>query len=463
MTEKLVVIGGDAAGMSAASQARRLRSADDLQIVAFERGSTTSYAACGIPYWIAGLVEERDDLIARRAEVFRERHDIDARVRHEVQSIDLDARTVEVVDLQADRTFTEGFDQLLIATGARPVRPPVGGVDAPGVFGIQTLDDGQRVLDALTDRDPRTAVVVGAGYIGIEMAEAMFLRGLQVHVVDVADQPMTTLDPDMGEMVAEAMRDLGIHLHLGAPVHAIRTGDDGWADGVVTAEGTLDADLVVLGTGTQPDARLAEAAGIPIGPTGGIVTDRAQRTPVDGVWAAGDCAQTFHRVTELPVSIALGTIANKQGRIAGLRIGGSTGTFPGVLGTAVTKVCGLEIARTGLGEAQARDAGFSPVTATTTSTTRAHYYPDATPITIKVVAERVTGRLLGAQIVGEQGAAKRIDVLATAVWNGMDVEELSQVDLSYAPPFSPVWDPVLMAARQAASAVVDDVAGTVRS
>ncbi|MEX0705029.1 MAG: FAD-dependent oxidoreductase [Nitriliruptoraceae bacterium] len=461
MTEKLVVIGGDAAGMSAAAQARRLRGVDDLQIVAFERGSTTSYAACGIPYWVAGLVDERDDLIARSAEEFRERHDIDARVHHEVRSIDLEARTVEVVDLAADRTFTEGFDQLLIATGARPLRPPIEGIDADGVFGIQTLDDGQRVLDALADRDPRTAVIIGAGYIGIEMAEAMCLRGLTVHVVDVADQPMTTLDADMGEMVADAMRGMDMHLHLGAPVESIRTGADGWATGVVTPDGTIDADLVILGTGTRPDSRLAEEAGVPIGPTGGVVTDRAQRTPVDGVWSAGDCAQTFHRVTGLPVAIALGTIANKQGRIAGLRIGGSIGTFPGVLGTAVTKVCGLEIARTGLGESQAREAGFSPVSATTTSRTRAHYYPDATPITIKIVAERVTGRLLGAQIVGEQGAAKRIDVLATAIWNGMDVEDLSQVDLSYAPPFSPVWDPVLMAARQAASAVVDDVAGTV--
>ncbi|MFP4310920.1 MAG: FAD-dependent oxidoreductase [Nitriliruptoraceae bacterium] len=449
MTERLIVIGGDAAGMSAASQARRLRGPDELEILVFERGTSTSYAACGIPYWIAGLIDERDELVARAPEVFRTKQAIDVRMRHEVVGIDTVTRTVTVVDLEADERVEHRYDQLLIATGARPIRPPLPGIDAPGVFGVQTLDHGQAVLDALADRRPQRAVVIGAGYIGIEMAEAMLLRGLEVHVVELADQPMSTLDADMGAKVAEAMEQMGIHLHLGTAVQALETGADGWVTRVVTSAGVLDADLAVLGTGTRPNSDLAREAGIPIGPSGGIVTDRRMRTPVDGVWAAGDCAETFHRVTQGPVSIALGTIANKQGRIAGLNLGGSYGSFPGVLGTAVTKVCEVEIARTGLGEEAAKAAGFAPVAATITGTTRAHYYPDAKPITVKVIAEHGTGKLLGAQIVGREGAAKRIDVFAAALWNAMSVDEILNMDLAYAPPFSPVWDPVLIAARKA--------------
>jgi NADPH-dependent 2,4-dienoyl-CoA reductase/sulfur reductase-like enzyme len=453
MRERLVVIGGDAAGMSAASQARRLRDAEDLEILAFERGRYTSYAACGIPYWISGAVGSADRLIARTPDTFRDDHDIDVRTGHEVVAIDTAARTVTVRALDTGTESEHGYDQLMIATGATPQRPPIDGIDADGVLGVQTLDDGQRVLDALSDRDPRRVVVIGAGYIGIEMAEAMKIRGLEVHVVDLAPQPMPTVDPAFGARIAESMRGMDIAVHLGMAVDGVEVGSDGWVRGVSTADGTIDADLVVLGTGTRPYSDLAREAGVPTGPSGGIVTDRMQRTPVDGVWTAGDCAETFHRVSKRPVSIALGTIANKQGRIAGLNLGGSYGSFPGVLGTAVTKVCQVEIARTGLGEDEAAAAGFQVVTATIDAKTRAAYYPGAKPISVKVIAERNTGRLLGAQILGEEGAAKRIDVFATALWNEMTTDDLLNVDLSYAPPFSPVWDPVLIAARKADGAV----------
>lgn len=453
MTERLVVVGGDAAGMSAASQARRLRSAAELEIVVFERGSTTSYAACGIPYWVAGVVEEREDLIARSPEAFRRKQDIDVRIGHEVVAIDTGARRVTARAHDAEVTID--YDELLIATGASPVRPPLEGIRAPGVFGIQSLDDGQAVIDAMQGREARVAAVVGAGYIGLEMAEALLIRGLEVHVLDRAPRPMLSMDDDLGQAIADAMRGLGIHLHLEADITELRVGDDGWVDAVVTTDEVVACDLVVLGTGTRPNSDLAADAGIPVGPSGGIVTDRRQHTPVDHVWAAGDCAETFHRVTRAPVSIALGTIANKQGRIAGLNLGGDYGAFPGVLGTAVTKLCGLEIARTGLGEDEAEAAGFRTVVSSIDSRTRAHYYPGARPLTIKLVAERRSGRLLGAQILGEEGAAKRIDVFATALWNEMSVEDLLQIDLSYAPPFSPVWDPVLIAARVAAGEVAD--------
>ncbi len=445
----LLVIGGDAAGMSAASQARRLLGPGELAITVLERGGTTSYAACGIPYWVAGLVADRARLVARRAEEFRAKQSIEVLLGTEAVAIDTAARTVRARDLATGAETDHAYDDLLVATGAVPVLPPLPGLDAPGVMPVRTLDDGQALLDALADRGPRRAVVVGGGYIGIEMAEALRLRGLDVTLVDLAPQPMTTLEPDLGGRVADALRADGVDLRLGTPLTGVEVGSDGWVRAVTTPDATIDADLVVLGTGVRPGSDLAAAAGLPIGPSRGIVTDRRMRTPVDGVWAAGDCAETVHRVTGRPVSFALGTVANKQGRVAGLNLGGGVAEFPGVLGTAITKYHDLEVARTGLSLREAAAAGIDAVATSAESSTRAHYYPDATPITVLLVTERGTGRLLGGQIVGGPGAGKRIDTIATALWNGMTVDELVHLDLAYAPPFSPVWDPVLTTARLA--------------
>ncbi len=457
MTERLVVVGADAGGMTAASQARRRRPVDDLEIVAVDRGRHASYSACGIPYWIGGAVGPIDALVTRTVEEFR-KQDIEVRLRHEAVSLDLAAGEVLVRDLDGGGERRLGFDQLVVATGATPVHPDIPGVEAPGVFGVQTLDDGEAVRAAVA-AGPERAVVVGGGYIGLEMAEAFVQRGMAVTVVEAAPQPMSTLDPDMGALVGDAVEGLGIELLRGQPVTAIATGPDGRARAVVTGGREIPADLVVLGLGVRPATDLAAAAGVETGVTGGIVTDARMRTVShERVWAAGDCVQTIHRVSRAPISVPLGTHANKQGRIAGINLGGGYATFPGVVGTAVTKVCDLEVARTGLREADAEAAGFRFVTATVESTTRAGYYPGAKPIITKLIAERRSGRLLGAQIVGREGAAKRIDVLATALWNDMTVEDIAGLDLSYAPPFAPVWDPVLIAARKAWDAVERDVA-----
>ena len=462
MTERLVVVGGDAGGMTAASQARRRRGPDDLEIVALERGHHTSYSACGIPYWIGGTVSTVDALVTRTPLEFRAKYGIDVRMRHEAVGLDLDRREVLVRDLEQGDESRLGFDHLVIGTGATPVRPPLDGIDAPGVFGVQTLDDGEAVRAAV-DAGARQAVVVGGGYIGLEMAEAFVQRGLDVTVVEAAEQPMSTLDPDMGRLVAGAVRGMGISLLTGEAVRSLSTRADGRVAAVVTESREIPADVVVLGLGIRPNAGLARDAGVKVGVTGGIVTDvRMRSVSHEGVWAAGDCVQTVHRVSLAPTAIALGTHANKQGRVVGINIGGGYATFPGVVGTAVTKVCDLEVARTGLREAEATDAGFRFVTAVVESTTRAGYYPGASPITTKLVAEKRSGRLLGAQIVGREGAAKRIDVLATALWNEMTVEEMASLDLSYAPPFAPVWDPVLIAARKAWDAVESDVAADPR-
>jgi NADPH-dependent 2,4-dienoyl-CoA reductase/sulfur reductase-like enzyme len=452
MTERIVVIGADAAGMSAASQAKRI-AGDAVEIVAFERGTYSSYAACGIPYWVAGDVDKPERLIARSPEAHR-RNGIDLHMRTEVEEIDLAAGRVTAHDLAAGRSYRERFDALVIATGAVPVRPPLPGADAAGVFGVQTLDDGAALLADLDHARPRRAVVVGGGYIGVEMAEALVRHGLTVTVVDHAAQPMTTLDPDMGEAVHRAMEGIGIDVRTGTAVIGFETGRDGRIRSVATAHGSIPADVVVLGLGVRPNTALAGQAGLPLGDHGGLRTNmQMQVLGHDHVWAGGDCVEVLNLVSGQYQHVALGTHANKQGRVIGHNLAGSYATFPGVVGTAVSKVCHLEIARTGLRERDATRAGFEFVTVTVRSGTKAGYFPGAQQMTVKMTAERLSGRLLGVQIVGNEGSAKRIDTAAAALWNRMTVEDMIALDLAYAPPFAPVWDPILVAARQAAAAV----------
>ncbi|MFF8788791.1 FAD-dependent oxidoreductase [Streptomyces sp. NPDC015125] len=465
--EHLVIVGGDAAGMAAASQARRLRKPAELAITAFERSHFTSYSACGIPYWVGGEVDGPDALIARTAEEHRAR-DIDLRMRCEVTELDLDRGRVRTRELDhGGRESWTGFDKLVLATGARPRRPALPGIDAPGVHGVQTLDDGRALLDTLDASPGRRAVVVGAGYIGVEMAEALIHRGYQVTVLEQSAQPMSTLDPDMGALVHEAMCARGIETVRGATVTGVLTdeggpsgpgrgGPGGRARAVTTEDAEYPADVVVLGLGVRPETTLAAAADLPLGASGGLLTDLAMRVRGhDHIWAGGDCVEVRDLVSGQLRHIALGTHANKHGQVIGTNAGGGYATFPGVVGTAVSKVCDLEIARTGLLEREARAAGLRFVTVTVEATNRAGYYPGARPMHVKMLAERRTGRLLGVQIVGREGAGKRVDIAAVALTAGMTVEQVTALDLGYAPPFSPVWDPVLVAARKAVGAVRD--------
>ena len=441
MTERLVVVGGDAAGMSAASQARRLRDAGDLEIVVLEQGHDVSFSACGIPYWVGDQVTDRDELIARTPAEFAAR-EIQVRTGTRAEEVDLDAGVV--VTAAGERL---GYDRLVVATGGRPTRPPIPGLDAPGVYGVHRLDDGAAIRSAI-DAGARRGLVLGGGYIGLEMAEALQARGLDVTVVLADPLPMQLLDADMGERVCTAMKAMGMTVHTDQAVREVLVDAAGRARGVRTDVDSYDADLVVLGLGMGPEARLAADAGLAIGRTGAIDVDRSQRCrDHPEVFAAGDCAQTFHRVTGEAAHVALGTHANKQGRVAGSVIGGRPARFAGVLGTALTKVGDLEIGRTGLCTTQAEQAGFAWRTDTIEGTTRAGYYPGADQIAVKLVTEAGSGQLLGAQVVGGPGAGKRIDVLATAIWAGMTAEDLAGSDLSYAPPFSPTYDPVVVAAR----------------
>lgn len=449
MTERLIVIGGDAAGMSAASQARRRRPVADLEIVAYERSSWVSYSACGEPYHIAGHVDPLEALVARTPAQFAKR-DIEAHLRHEVTAIDTASRTVTVRRLDDDAVFDDHYDHLLIATGATAVRPQIDGRDLPGVHELRTLDDAA-ALRAIADRGPDAVVIVGGGYIGLETAEAFSTRGWDVTVVSSHDGVLERmLDPDISTEVVAAMQRDGIEVVTNTRVNCILGTDR--VEAIEIGDERRPVSTVVLGLGSRPEVELAEAAGIPLGPTGAIRVDDTQRTPIDGVWAAGDCAEVAHRITGRPANVHLGTVANKTGRVAGINLGGGDATYPGTLGTAIARVCDVEVAGVGLRQSDAIAAGFDAVSGTARGTTTAGYMPEARPMTIRAVAERGSGRLLGAQIVGGPGAGKRIDVFATAIWNRMTAQDLEWTDLSYAPPFSGTWDLVAIAAREASRA-----------
>ncbi len=445
--DKLIVIGGDAAGMSAASQAKRRR--PEMEIVVYERGPHTSYSACGIPYYVGRVVDAEEKLIIRTPEKFLELDGIDVRVLHEVDKIDASGRKVYVRDLKTGRSAWERYDQLLIATGADPLCPDLPGADAVDICGVSTLESGLEIRRRLDKGDIRKAVVVGGGYIGLEMAEALVMNGLEVSLISRSSQVMVTLDEDMGALVSQALREVGVALYLDEALIEFAT-TAGKVTGIVTDKRSLPADIVILGLGVRPNTALAAAAGIPLGEKGSIRVNERMETGIAGIWAAGDCAESFHLVSRKPFYVALGTVANRHGRVAGINLGGGYATFPGVVGTAVTKICHLEVARTGLQEKELGKLGIEWVSAVIKSRTRAGYYPGAGEITVKVLAEKGSGRLLGGQIVGMEGSAKRIDVLATALQAGFTVEEMINLDLGYAPPFSPVWDPVVIAAREAA-------------
>lgn len=440
--------------MTAASALRRRLPGDD-EVVVLERGNRTSYSACGIPYWVAGDVESADALVARTPEQHLA-NGIDLRLGTEVKAINPGAQTVICKDGESI-----SYDRLVIATGAEPVRPDLPGISGDGIYGVQSLDDGQVLIDALAD-GPRRVVVVGSGYIGLEIAEACVTRGFDTTVIERAQTPLPIVETELGEQIADAMRDAGIHLEAGVGVTGFKLDPSGSVAAVKTDAGAMPADLVVLGLGVTARSSLAAEAGLPRGPKGGIVVDEHQR--VDGfpnIWAAGDCVATRDRVTGELVHIPLGTHANKQGMVAADSIAAEMLgeephlSFPGVVQTAITKFCSLEISRTGLGEEQARDAGFDPVVVSIETTNFAGYMPAVGTMTVVMVADRTSRRLLGAQIVGAEDAALRIDVAGTALAAGMTVDDVVMLDLAYAPPFSSVWSPIQVAAR----AVVKALAG----
>ncbi len=342
----------------------------------------------------------------------------------------------------------EHYDHLLIATGARPVRPELPGMNSRNIHDVNSLIAGSRLKQALAVQRPKTAVIVGGGYIGLEMAEALHLLGLKITMIQRRAQVMPSLDPDMGERVGHSLLDNGVDVRVNETVLGFEE-KGGDVVAVVTDKQRFPCDLVVLGLGITPNSKLAQNAGIPLGPKESIKVNELQQTEIPNIWAAGDCAQSYHLVSKKWVHVALGTVANKQGRVAGINLGGRHAIFPGVAGTAITKFMDTECAKTGLNEREIEALGLQYSTGLIEGQTLPRYYPGSVPICVKVLAEKGTARLLGVQIVGGKGSAKRIDIAATALHAGFSLEEMLYLDLSYAPPFAGVWDPIVIAARMA--------------
>ncbi|WP_135536831.1 FAD-dependent oxidoreductase [Halostella pelagica] len=441
MSDTFVVVGGDAAGMSAASKAKR--EDPELDVVVFEKGEWVSYAACGMPYHVKGEVEDLEALVAVTPEEFREERDIDLRTGHEVVGIDPEGETITV---EGDgETLDQPYDHLLVATGATAIEPPFDGLGLDGVFTIHDMDEADAIENYITEHSPDSAAIVGGGYVGIEMAEALSTRGVDVHLYEMLPHVLQPFGVAVAEVVEDHLREQGVELHLDTAVSGFEGADR--VERVTLDDESYPADVAIVGVGVEPNTDLAEDAGIELGKTGAIATDEYGRTNYENIYAAGDCAEARHVVTGEPDHVPLALTANRAGRAIGQTVVGEPEPVGEIAGTAIVKAFDLGAARTGIvDEQRARDAGFDPVLITISAPTRAHYYPGGSELTVTLLADRESGRLLGGSVVGREGA-KRIDTVATALTAGMTVTELRNADLAYAPPFSPVWDPILTAAK----------------
>lgn len=445
---RIVVVGGVAAGMSAASRARRHD--PGVQVTVFERGDEVSYGACGLPYVIGGDVESFEDLIARTPAQLRGRG-IGVRLRHEVTGVDSGARTVTVQGRDAGRTTTEPYDRLLIATGVRAVRPDWAQTGLEGVHVLRDIPDGRAIEASLSGA--RRACIVGGGYIGLEMAEALRSRGLEVTLLEQAPEVAgRMLDRPYQRRVRAEVERGGVEVRCGTAVEGL-TGKGGRVTEVHTPDGPVRADVVIVAVGVRPNTELAQAAGAALGQTGAVAVNARQETRVEGVYAAGDNTESTHRVTRRKVHVPLGLTANRMGRVAGVNMAGGDAQFPGVVGTAIFKTFGLGAARSGLTQTEAEALGLDALSVDVESTDHAGYYTDAAPIHVRLTAERPSGRLLGVQLVGQPGSVKRVDVVAALLHRRGHVQDLFELDLAYAPPFSGVWDVLLVAADRLGQAL----------
>ncbi|QJX00455.1 hypothetical protein FTUN_8085 [Frigoriglobus tundricola] len=451
MGQRVLIVGGVAGGMSAATRARRL--AEDAEIVVFERGPHVSFANCGLPYFLGGEIADRNKLLVQTPERLKAVFNLDIRTHAEVVSIDPEHKEITVRDRTSNRVSTERYDALILSTGAAPVVPRVPGADRPGHFALRTLEDMDAIDGWIKERGATNGVVVGGGFIGLEVAEQLHRRGLRISVIERNPQVLKPFDPEMAAHLHIELRKHGVGLYLNNGLSRFDSptaGERAGASVVVLANGTrLPADVVILGLGVRPEAKLARDAGLVIGPTGGVKVDAHLRTSAPDVYAVGDAIEVTHGVTGRPALIPLGGPANRQGRTAADNIFGVPSAYPGTLGTAIVRVFDRTAAVTGANEAQLKDAGMAFEAVHLHPNAHAGYYPGAAPLALKVLFDPVTGRLLGAQAVGADGIDKRIDVLATALRAGMTVDDVADLELCYAPPFGAAKDPVNLAGMAA--------------
>ena len=447
MAEKVIIIGGTAAGLSAASKAKRVD--PSLEITVFERSGYISYGACGLPYFVGGIIDQPDDLVSLNVDQMTNQRGVPTFIHHEVTSIDRTAQTVTVRDLDSGKSWQQPYDKLVIATGARAIVPDIPGADAEGVYTLRTVEDGIRLKSIVQSGAQKKAAIIGGGFIGIEVAEELTNSGVEVHLFEMMPRLLPFLTESFSEAVLDTLTQHGVHVHLNAGAQALMTAE-GSVCGVRATDGSeTPVDYALLSIGVVPASDLARDAGLELGLKGAIVVDDEMRTSDPRIWACGDCVQMKNRITGGAAYVPLGTTANKQGRIAGGNLAGEHETFKGVLGSMVTKAFDLYISATGLSLDQAKTAGYDAVSSIITKGDRASYYPGSRDNTICLILDKKTGRLLGAQAIGSESVAGRINVFATAITCGMTVSEINELDLVYAPPVAPVYDPILIAASQA--------------
>jgi NADPH-dependent 2,4-dienoyl-CoA reductase/sulfur reductase-like enzyme/rhodanese-related sulfurtransferase len=451
---KLLIVGGVAGGATAAARARRLN--ERAEIVLFERGGYISFANCGLPYYIGGVIKKRNDLLVTTPEAFKKRYNIDIRVFSEVLRIDRTKKEVEVRNVATGEVYRKGYDKIILSPGAEPMRPPIDGIELENIFNLRSIPDSDRIKACVDGAKPASAVVVGAGFIGLEMTENLVDRGVKTTVVEMLDQVMAPLDYEMAALVHAHLKEKGVDCRLGCAV----TGFSKERERIIVSTdnaGKIPCDVVILSIGIRPENRLAREAGLDLGPRGGIKVNALMMTSDPDIFAVGDAVEIRDFVTGLPTMTALAGPANKQGRIAADNAMGRRSIFKGALGTSVVKVFDMTVAATGANEKTLRKHDIPHVVSYTHSGSHASYYPGARMMAIKLVFSPANGRLLGAQIVGMEGVDKRIDVLATAIRGSMTVYDLEELELAYAPPYSSAKDPVNIAGFVAANALKGDV------
>lgn len=441
---KVIVIGGVAAGMSAASKIKRMDK--DSEVIVYEKGEHLSYGACGLPYYVAGINKDPHKMIARTSEQFINMG-ITLRTKNEVVKINPDKKQILVKDLENNKLYIDDYDKLMISTGCSTLIPPIKGRELKNVYSLKTLSDGLILRHVVESQEIKKVVVVGGGYIGVEVAETFHETGKDVTIVELAPRVLTPFDEEITNIVMDRMREDGINLKLGEKVEEI-IGND-FVSGVKTDKGYYDADLVVLAIGVRPATGFLKDSGIALAKNGAIIIDREMRTNIPDIYSAGDCAEVYSKIKEENAFIPLGTTANKCGRIAGGNILGKHDKYVGTLGSAAIKVLDLELGRTGLSEIEAKNLSYDYTTVFVKAADHPAYYPNPTPIWIKIIYEKRSRRILGAQAIGQKGAVLRIDMFAIAIHNNMTTEDLGMTDLCYAPPFAGVWDAVHIACNAA--------------
>ncbi|WP_353893909.1 CoA-disulfide reductase [Proteinivorax hydrogeniformans] len=439
---KLVVIGAVAAGLSAASKAKREK--PELEIEVYTSEEHISYGACGLPYYIEEKIGSSEKLIARTKEEFK-KQGIKVVTKSLVEQINPEEKTILVKDLDNDENKTVNFDSLLIATGASPIMPPLDGINLDNIFTVKNIPDADKIKKQIPNT--KKVVIVGGGYIGLEMVEAFYAHGLDITVIEMAPQLMGNIDSDMAGVIAEHLKEKGVNVCSGEKVESFQ--GEKAVESVKTDKGTYHADMVIMAIGVSPNSQLAKNAGIKLGVKNSIKTNRKMETSVKDIYAAGDCTAAYHLLYEDDAYIPLGTTANKQGRLAGENIAGGNSHFQGIIGTGIMKVLDLEVGRTGLNTREAKQLEKDFYETVITIPNIAGYYPGHGKGKMKLIVEKGSGKVLGCQLVGPKGIAKRIDTVAACIHNENTIWDMAKLDLAYAPPFSPVWDPVLMAANVA--------------